>query len=252
MPAGSVSAKLSPVARTIIIRIDDVGRPEWSSCVLLASLVTRSLAATCLVVPEWIDSRMAAFLRTLKDRAHGQFEVGQHGWRHENHAPPGERRYEFGPSRGLGAQRRDIRQGRAVLNRYFGSEATRVFSPPHDRLSQETVQVLAEEGFEVCLGSPRTYDGLTLPDTLRSVVFAVQAGHCIGGRRTSRSVPSILDSLMEDGADLIGLVLHPQEFTEPANCLDLLTGLDHLRAAGVRFETAGSLGRAASQGAIQK
>ncbi len=228
----------SPLAvKQVMIRVDDVGRPDWTTYALLSMCVSLRLAATCLVVPAWLDAGMARLLQALERRAEGGLAFAQHGWTHENHAPVGERQYEFGRARSLTLQRGDIRRGRTVLSRQLGGGVPRIFSPPHNRLSQETLAALATEGFVLCLGSPRTFTGLRTPAGLQAVAFAVDAGHRVDGVRRSRSPQSIIREILSDRAARTGVVIHPQEFHRAADCARLLLALDGLRSQGVQFET---------------
>jgi len=58
-----------------------------------------------------------------------------HGWRHRNHAPPGEKKAEFGDHRPLPAMLGEIVQGWERLQHLFGARALPVFTPPWNRIS---------------------------------------------------------------------------------------------------------------------
>ena len=72
----------------------------------------------------------------------------QHGLAHANHEREG-RKCEFGPSRGLEAQRRDIEAGRARLTDLLGDRVDPIFTPPWNRCTTDTGTALAELGFRV-------------------------------------------------------------------------------------------------------
>ena len=72
----------------------------------------------------------------------------QHGLAHANHEREG-RKCEFGPSRGLEAQRRDIEAGRDRLADLLGDRVDPIFTPPWNRCTPDTGTALAELGFRV-------------------------------------------------------------------------------------------------------
>jgi len=80
-----------------------------------------------------------------------------HGWRHTNHAPPGEKKAEFGPHRPLAAMLDDIVAGHRRLGDLFGEQALPVFTPPWNRIAQDVVNALPTIGFSaVSTFTPRT------------------------------------------------------------------------------------------------
>jgi hypothetical protein len=72
--------------------------------------------------------------------------VLQHGWRHTNHAPPGERKSEFGEHRPLSQRLHDLRLGHERLQSLFGSRALGVLVPPWNRMAPDLVPRLPEIG----------------------------------------------------------------------------------------------------------
>jgi peptidoglycan/xylan/chitin deacetylase (PgdA/CDA1 family) len=69
-----------------------------------------------------------------------------HGFAHVNHEPDG-RKSEFGPRRDLGAQRRDLEAGRRRLELLLGDAVAPFFTPPWNRCTESTAQILADLGF---------------------------------------------------------------------------------------------------------
>jgi hypothetical protein len=66
----------------------------------------------------------------------------QHGWKHVNHAPVGEKKSEFPPERAAGAATADLERGRERLAKLFGRRALAVLVPPWNRLSARLVPLL--------------------------------------------------------------------------------------------------------------
>jgi len=72
--------------------------------------------------------------------------VLQHGWRHTNHAPAGERKCEFGDHRPLSERVHELRLGRERLRSLFGARALGVLVPPWNRIAPDLPARLPEIG----------------------------------------------------------------------------------------------------------
>ena len=70
----------------------------------------------------------------------------QHGWRHVNHEGRGKKQ-EFGDGRPTNALRRDLRAGHMRLAGIMGGELCRMFTPPWNRCSEKTLELLARLGY---------------------------------------------------------------------------------------------------------
>jgi Polysaccharide deacetylase len=155
----------------VIVRLDDLGRADDESEAFLSRLLRAGLFVSGQIVPAWLDKAGADHLRSLARC--GRLELAQHGWSHTNHALSGQRRYEFGPSRGRDEQSRDIRSGIRRLTRFLGSSVAPVFSAPWDRLNVNTLRVLAQEGFRVMTASERVLRGRTIPRGLQAAPVTI-------------------------------------------------------------------------------
>jgi hypothetical protein len=72
--------------------------------------------------------------------------VLQHGWRHVNHAPAGERKSELGAHQPLSRRLDQIRLGRERLRSLFGPRALGVLVPPWNRIAPDLIPHLPEAG----------------------------------------------------------------------------------------------------------
>ncbi|HEV2302576.1 MAG TPA: polysaccharide deacetylase family protein [Stellaceae bacterium] len=70
----------------------------------------------------------------------------QHGWKHVNHAPAGEKKSEFPPARPAGEASADLARGRERLGALFGTRALAVLVPPWNRLAATLVPLLPDCG----------------------------------------------------------------------------------------------------------
>ena len=86
---------------------------------------------------------------SLPDRLRGEDGVAVlvHGWRHANHAPPGEKKSEFGPHRLLSERLDDAAAGLRTIRRLFGARALPVFVPPWNRLAPDLAGALRSLGY---------------------------------------------------------------------------------------------------------
>jgi hypothetical protein len=73
--------------------------------------------------------------------------VLQHGWRHTNHAPNGEKKAEFGAHRPSGAMLGELAAGWQHLARIFGERALAVLTPPWNRISTGLLPLLRGAGY---------------------------------------------------------------------------------------------------------
>jgi len=72
--------------------------------------------------------------------------VLQHGWRHANHAPAGQKKSELGALRPLSQRLDELRLGRECLKALFGPHALGVLVPPWNRIAPDLVPRLPEVG----------------------------------------------------------------------------------------------------------
>jgi len=135
-----------PVA--FFFRNDDVGWADERLPPVLDLFATRALPVDLAVIPAALGEDMA---RRLSDRcaaAEGRLRVHQHGWRHANHEDAG-RKCEFGASRVTADQRQDLEAGQVRLREALGPWADPVFTPPWNRCTQTTVDLLSAASYRV-------------------------------------------------------------------------------------------------------
>lgn len=68
-----------------------------------------------------------------------------HGWRHQNHAPKGEKKAEFGSERSGAAD--ELKRGLEQMRRLFGPDMIPVFVPPWNRIDPCYLTPLVTAGF---------------------------------------------------------------------------------------------------------
>ncbi|WP_259781792.1 polysaccharide deacetylase family protein [Aestuariispira ectoiniformans] len=93
---------------------------------------------------------------------HPNVSVLQHGWVHENHAGPGEKKAEFRLNRPIEVMLDEIGQGYQKLEMAFGPRFAPVFVPPWNRVAEELAARLPDVGLTwLSVFTPRT--GRELP-----------------------------------------------------------------------------------------
>jgi hypothetical protein len=107
---------------------------------LLLSLDEHGLPLDLAVIPSVLTEPLAHALAATPAGLH------QHGYAHANHQVEG-RKSEFGPARGRAAQRADIEAGQERLRALLGDRLDPFFTPPWNRCTHDTGEVLVELGF---------------------------------------------------------------------------------------------------------
>ncbi len=136
----------------IFFRADDIGQAD-ANFRRMMQIFRRHRMPLCLaVVPAWIDAerwrQMEAF--TPLDPL---WCWHQHGWSHANHQESG-RKSEFGSQRSEQAIHSDLVRGRSRLRALLGPAFFPVFTPPWNRCSLATLQILAQLDFAAVSRTP--------------------------------------------------------------------------------------------------
>ena len=140
----ALDAATAPVH--FFIRDDDAGWDDARLFALLRCTEGARVPIDLAVIPQATGAGLAAQLRASVDGAGGRIGLHQHGHAHSNFETTG-RKCEFGPSRDLQAQRRDLIAGREHLRTRFGARLDAFFTPPWNRCSDATPGLLAELGY---------------------------------------------------------------------------------------------------------
>lgn len=94
------------------------------------------------VIPARLQNALVDRLRSCP-----QVAVLQHGYSHQSHAAPGQRKLELGGSRDDEQILDDLRRGRQILLHHFGRHANAVLVPPWNRIDDRILQALPLLGF---------------------------------------------------------------------------------------------------------
>ncbi|SMD13697.1 hypothetical protein SAMN06297251_13818 [Fulvimarina manganoxydans] len=136
---------LEAQGRTIAFwwRDDDARAPSLALDRLLALQSEAAVPLALAVIPDGLDQALALGLHDLP------VSVLLHGHAHANHAPPDEKRAEFGDHRPLEAMTAELIEGRDKLCAMFGARFLPVFVPPWNRIGADVRRQLTSLGLPV-------------------------------------------------------------------------------------------------------
>jgi hypothetical protein len=124
----------------VFFRDDDAGWEDERLLELIGRFAEHGLPLDLAVIPAELTEPLAAALTKRHAGLH------QHGFAHTNHQLEG-RKCEFGPARDRAAQRGDIQAGQERLRALLGDRLDPFFTPPWNRCTHDTGEVLVELGF---------------------------------------------------------------------------------------------------------
>ena len=122
-------------------RDDDATAPSPALERLLALASSFEAPLHLAVVPFWAQPALAQRMQEAE-----QVFAIPHGWRHENHAPPTEKKAEFGAHRPVAVMLAEVQRGWQRIEALFGPLALPVFAPPWNRACPAVVDRLVDCG----------------------------------------------------------------------------------------------------------
>ncbi len=129
----------------VFFRADDIGKIDDNFTVMMEMFHQYRLPLCLAVVPQWMTAEgwlgMSRF-----GASDGLWCWHQHGYCHENHEKVGKNN-EFGGSRSETEVRKELKAGYDRLATLLGDAFYPVFTPPWNRCSRMTLNVLQEIGY---------------------------------------------------------------------------------------------------------
>lgn len=114
------------------------------------------------VIPEGATPELAGYVTE-----HPHLIPVVHGWSHENHAPAGEKKVEFGAHRPLADLVDLCQSARARLRALFGDRLAPMFVPPWNRTTDDLIAQLPGCGYTMISTFKPRESALTAPGLLR-------------------------------------------------------------------------------------
>ena len=197
----------------IFFRADDVAAPGRNFARLM-DIFRRQRVPLCLaVVPVWLTGRRWQYLKGLGAKESALWCWHQHGWRHVNHEIDGKKQ-EFGASRSRSDIKRDLVQGKRRLEDLMEAEFYPVFTPPWNRCSLSTLQLLQDLGYAAVSRSRDSQP--KVPGQLSEFLVNVdlhtrkERDPAIGWRNLFNELQQALQS------DYCGIMIHHQRMNDGA------------------------------------
>jgi len=130
----------------LFVRADDVAVPGRQFVRLMSLFSSFRVPLSPAVVPAWLTQTRWRQLKKIGSRTPELWCWHQHGWRHANHEKTNKKQ-EFGPGRPAAQIRKDLVSGRRRLEALMGNDFYPVFTPPWNRCSLDTLNLLKELGY---------------------------------------------------------------------------------------------------------
>jgi hypothetical protein len=209
---------------TVHFRADDIAVTGSRFRQLMDLFYTRRVPLSLAVVPAWLTPPRWQTLKRIGSKAPDLWCWHQHGWRHQNHEPSGKKQ-EFGPSRTPEAIEQDLLQGRRRLEDLMEDAFHPIFTPPWNRCSTQTLQLLRENFYQAV--SRSTGANPTAPAGLRDFAVGVDL-HTVKATNAAQAWRKLWSTLGQDlAAGYCGIMIHHQRMnTHAVAFLGLL--LDHM------------------------
>jgi predicted deacetylase len=143
----------------LFFRADDIAVQSENFHKMMSLFIAYKTPICLAVVPTWITKPRWKAMQQFVEKGEDLFCWHMHGYRHVNHETRGKKQ-EFGPARSERQLLNDISNGASRLKTITGKHFTPVFTPPWNRCSLETMNVLKNIGFK---GISRSYGNLPVP-----------------------------------------------------------------------------------------
>lgn len=135
-----------PGSRQVFFRADDVAVPGKRFVQMMELFSRYRVPLSLAVVPARLTRVRWRYLKSFEKKNPSRWCWHQHGWRHVNHEIEGKKQ-EFGTVRAPFEIRQDLMRGKQRLTDLMGEAFFPVFTPPWNRCSVHTLQLLRELGF---------------------------------------------------------------------------------------------------------
>jgi hypothetical protein len=227
----------APAPVPFFLRDDDAGWGDERLRVLLDACADRHLPLDLAVIPAELERELATELVARAERRVAHVGMHQHGFAHVNHEPVG-RKCEFGPARTYDAQLRDIESGRKRLERLLGPHVDPIFTPPWNRCTRVTAEVLADLGFDALSRESRA-EPLGGPGLAELPVSVDWFAHRKGDRLAPRELAELAARAGTDASRPVGIMFHhavmdDDEMRRAGELLDLIARHPNARVEPMR------------------
>jgi hypothetical protein len=207
----------------VFFRADDIAVPGRRFHELMHVFEYHRMPLALALVPAWLTQARWQVVAEWDRRNPALWCWHQHGWRHCNHAREGKKN-EFDQHRPPEAVENDLRKGYQRLTQLLGNRFAPVFTPPWNRCSVTTLDMLAPIGFKAVSRSTGTRPptAASMPDWAVGVDL-----HTRKEADAGQSMQRLCDEIERHIATgRCGVMIHHQRMNQAAlSFLDALLGL---------------------------
>lgn len=232
------------IAADLWLRDDDATEPTPALDRLLALSDRYAVPMTLAVIPAPTGDALARRLDSAD-----KIDVAAHGWAHQNHARPEEKKRELGLHRPKDAVLGELRAGFEKLQALYPSRFVPMLVPPWNRIDPEIVEGLPAIGYRaLSVYGPEKTAPLSL---LNTHVDIIDWRGTRGGKDHDLLFAETAERMVaaEPGARTTGILTHHLDHDETAWAfLDRLFALT-ANHPGCRWRSAGSLVKEAGSAA---
>lgn len=133
-------------AGIFFFRADDVAVPGKQFSRLMDLFSAYGVPLSLAVVPAALTRKRWQYLKGFEKKNPSRWCWHQHGWRHVNHESEGKNQ-EFGGGRTVSEIKRDLVRGKERLEMLMEDRFYPVFTPPWNRCSSGTLELIKELGY---------------------------------------------------------------------------------------------------------
>jgi len=198
-----IENKLAPT--TVFFRDDDVGWGGDRLPPLCRCFARHDIPLDLAVIPGAMDRAAATDIEVLCDEFGPLLHLHQHGYMHINHQQDG-RKCEFGMDRSSADQTMDIAAGKERLANHFGSRIEPIFTPPWNRCTDATTDILLKQGFQA-VSRTESPAGNVAP-TLQEIPVTLDWLKKRDGQRLEKRSFMVYASQIFVEHDVVGVMLH--------------------------------------------
>lgn len=219
----------------IFIRNDDAWTLDEPFQFFFDQMMIREIPVVYAVIPGKMEADFVSFLCSARKQYPRLINIVQHGWMHVNHSGGEIRKYEFGPSRTLEQQGRDIDSGLKRMRAAFGDDFLPAFVPPFHGFDENTVRLVNEREFRVFSAGGA---GLGNSSALLEFPAGISFSRYDRGTVKLNTAREMLEMMLKclTRSSLSGILTHHSDFVTDRSRQELIRFFDVLKKLESRGE----------------
>lgn len=147
----------------IFFRADDIAIPSPQCTAMMRIFAEHNTPLALATVPAWSTPSHIETLLSVAPTSNNLWCWHQHGWSHISHALQG-KKCEFGNNRPAQECFEELQQGTDTLFSLLGDALQPVFTPPWNRMGEDSIQAAKDLGFKAISRSESAPKQNILPD----------------------------------------------------------------------------------------